>query len=507
MLKIFLVDDEIMSIDYFKSVFSSSAASRYAKVVGYSTRPMGAINDIERLVPDIVFLDITMPGMNGIELAKRILSRFSHIKIILLTAHKDFEYAQKGLQLGVFNYLIKHELSGEILEEEIKKIIEIQNREQKLSYLEKCEEFGRFINSPAKNSDNNIDGMFLKGVGCILVVVDRVIVAGELSDNTPANTTGFDEALNEYLMTQGNVGTKARHNEWFCAVNILDSFSAQEAHSTLRQHSDCIIKLAKGENIGVSCIFSNYCNTTIDLPTIYNRMREMKDRLFFVKSSVAVPIWLLQQNDNLSYTEADLNQLQNLLVQKEFSLVQQEVKNLLNQAQGSKLIREYLSTVQSIDRLISEFLVEYEVEDFPSYHDTSFASTENVAKFLEDKILSFTDTFGVQYSQELKRCIRCIHENYSDPEFSARSLEELCMISERKIRHIFSKELSESPSTYITSYRIKAAIELMKNNNCKIQTLYSAVGFSSSSYFIQVFKKHTGLPPKQYLQSRNIYPV
>ena len=57
--------------------------------------------------PDILIADIRMPGESGLELSKRLISRLPALKIILLTAYDEFEYAQSAIQIGAFEYLLK----------------------------------------------------------------------------------------------------------------------------------------------------------------------------------------------------------------------------------------------------------------------------------------------------------------------------------------------------------------------------------------------------------------
>ena len=57
--------------------------------------------------PDILFLDIQMPGMSGIELAETIVRRGYPCKIVFLTGYDDFSYAQQAIRYGVMDYLLK----------------------------------------------------------------------------------------------------------------------------------------------------------------------------------------------------------------------------------------------------------------------------------------------------------------------------------------------------------------------------------------------------------------
>lgn len=65
--------------------------------------------------PQVVITDIVMPEVNGIELATQVKQSAAETKILLLSCHRDFEYAQRGIELGASGYLLKTALNAENL--------------------------------------------------------------------------------------------------------------------------------------------------------------------------------------------------------------------------------------------------------------------------------------------------------------------------------------------------------------------------------------------------------
>lgn len=66
-----------------------------------------ALNFISTNPIDILITDIKMPIMDGLELIEKLMEHHKNIKIILLSAYAHFEYAQKAISLGAFDYLLK----------------------------------------------------------------------------------------------------------------------------------------------------------------------------------------------------------------------------------------------------------------------------------------------------------------------------------------------------------------------------------------------------------------
>lgn len=76
--------------------------------------------------------DISMPVMDGLEMAEELRKKNQGMKVVLLTSYRDFDYVKKGMSLGVSSYLLKNKLSAEILKSEIEKIMsELLNSKEK----------------------------------------------------------------------------------------------------------------------------------------------------------------------------------------------------------------------------------------------------------------------------------------------------------------------------------------------------------------------------------------
>ena len=119
MIKVLFVDDEVMAMEYLQNMISWEEEG--FSVIGHARSGKKALEIYEREKPDIVISDIKMTGMDGLELTKKLKEKNTDVVVILLSAYRDFEYAQKGFEYGVSNYLLKHELCEEKLMEDLEK--------------------------------------------------------------------------------------------------------------------------------------------------------------------------------------------------------------------------------------------------------------------------------------------------------------------------------------------------------------------------------------------------
>ena len=101
-LRALVVDDEQLAREELSYLLAQVGG---VTVVGEATNGIEAIGLIEDLTPDVVFLDVQMPGMNGFEVARQVISRQATSEIVFVTAYD--QYAIEGFQVNAVDYLLK----------------------------------------------------------------------------------------------------------------------------------------------------------------------------------------------------------------------------------------------------------------------------------------------------------------------------------------------------------------------------------------------------------------
>ena len=109
--KVLLVDDE----EEFISTLAERLALRGIQA-DTATDGESALNKIEAEIPDLVVLDVRMPGLDGLEVLKRIKIISSRIPVILLTGYGSTKEGIEGMRLGAFDYLMKPINIDELIE-------------------------------------------------------------------------------------------------------------------------------------------------------------------------------------------------------------------------------------------------------------------------------------------------------------------------------------------------------------------------------------------------------
>jgi DNA-binding NarL/FixJ family response regulator len=90
-------------------------ATEDIEVVGEAARGTEALEKTLALAPDVVVLDISMPELNGFEVARRIRKEAAHTRVLVLTMHEDEEYVLRMVRAGVSGYLVKDGAAAELV--------------------------------------------------------------------------------------------------------------------------------------------------------------------------------------------------------------------------------------------------------------------------------------------------------------------------------------------------------------------------------------------------------
>ena len=133
MYKLIIADDEKIVIDSLKYIIEKNFNN--IEIIATARSGREVIEKVDDAVPDIIFMDIRMPGINGLEAIKEIKSRHKQVVIIVLTAFDHFDFAKEAINLGVIEYLLKPVNRTKVVEV-INKAIEIVKTEKEKRRIE-----------------------------------------------------------------------------------------------------------------------------------------------------------------------------------------------------------------------------------------------------------------------------------------------------------------------------------------------------------------------------------
>ncbi|RED58184.1 response regulator transcription factor [Cohnella phaseoli] len=141
MFRVMLIDDDVPMLRYLQKMLAWEEIG--CQISGAVHSSVKALKQFDEIRPHLVITDIGLPQMDGIKLAEEFRRKQPEVRIVFLTCHEDFHYAQQAVQLKADDYLIKDELTADKLEASVKKSIRLAramaDHEVQLSYREEVE--------------------------------------------------------------------------------------------------------------------------------------------------------------------------------------------------------------------------------------------------------------------------------------------------------------------------------------------------------------------------------
>lgn len=112
MIKVLLAEDHII---VRKGLYALLKKEIDIDVIGEAGDGREAVEMVEKLRPDVVLMDISMPSLNGIEATRRIKNKFPNTKVLILTMHDSEEYIFQLLRIGASGYVVKMAAPAELI--------------------------------------------------------------------------------------------------------------------------------------------------------------------------------------------------------------------------------------------------------------------------------------------------------------------------------------------------------------------------------------------------------
>jgi DNA-binding NarL/FixJ family response regulator len=111
-LRVLLADDHPLVLDGIRAMLKGDSR---LEIVGEARDGRAALRMATELKPDVLVLDLSMPGLNGLDVTRQLLREHATCKVIALTVHEDRSYFRKLIELGAVGYVLKRSVSEDLL--------------------------------------------------------------------------------------------------------------------------------------------------------------------------------------------------------------------------------------------------------------------------------------------------------------------------------------------------------------------------------------------------------
>lgn len=457
MLKVLLVDDEERSIRHLIS--SVSWYSLGLEIVSTSSNGLEALEYIEKNHIDILITDIRMPLMDGLELSQRLRDMNKDIFIILLTGYADFDYARRGIDLGVTAYCLKP-IDVNDITETLRKITNI-------GYERMLSETDALLDIIEDGDKTHVQRAFYElGLGG-----ESVYVAASL---------GVHNIERELAATIScKVG---KHKYLYFSNENFDRLAAERIISTAKLKSG--IAMPKHP-----IAYSNLRNVVMDLMAMTFQ--------YFINGRPCLSDSLI----NTRYADDVLKHIESIREDTDkvkkyiFKLSQLDFSQCFNIRSFFRFANNLLSMINV--RNASKLFV-----DFDSYEQlaSEYTNANLVIKDIAESIKT-DSTEDVQASLGSDRFIKIINylnENF-DKNISLKTAANNLHLNASYLSSLIKSETGLTYTQYITELRINKAKELLNTTKLSLAEISESVGFNDYFYFIKKFKREVGVSPGKYI--------
>lgn len=511
MYKLILADDEKIIRDGIAKLINWDELD--IALVGLAENGQVAYEMIVDSMPDIVIIDIKMPGMNGFELIEAVKARSINTEFIILSGYEEFDFAVRAMHFEIKHYLLKP-----CTEIGITKILK-----EVINDIKKKEERRLFFDMITQSFDKAIPivkEQFLR---------DFIMTGVYSKHDYKFFMDLFNLKDKKFKLILFNIEKKCDYIDILALQNISIKVLQPEAVFLSTIIEDNVLILIKTMDLDkisglieeIRKIYYEYCENDIsvaiseegyfeNISLMYDEVKYVLKYRFYLNEGCILTKTDFQlekggdeiikaydyskvagivKTGNLDALNCVLTDFFDWIRLKKFDIdisktycmelflfvIRQDNSEFLNNHLKNIILLQEMNTLNKIQEFINT-----------TAYDIAKRNNENITR---------------KHSILVQKTIEYINKNINNSELSLSWLaKNVFFVNEDYIGKVFHKETNERFSQYVLRLRMEKAKELIESkNNYMIYEIAELTGFSGNSqYFSQVFKKYTGYSPKEY---------
>lgn len=524
MLNVVIADDEERICQLIKALVNWE--SMEMQIAGIAHNGLEALEQVEKVKPQILITDIRMPGCNGLELVERVKKSAPECEIIIISGYAHFDYAQSAIKFGVGDYLLKPVNQSELyatlrkLKERIIERWESESDRQQL--LQKSEKDIHRLQMDLMNQliEQRVGELSLQTLQeeyylkaengmfqAFWIKIDGRV--GELSES--GLSTVVDKVKG--LLT-GSLGTRCYELVICprpCACIGIMNYHKKKTEEIRRALRECLNQLEAQKDLYGAITFSGAVGCVCERPEeLEQSVREagliIKERL--VKGTGRLLDKLPQ--DNSLQAKRLLDRYTRLITYAVEVLSLEEADNaaawVLNEVEQVKNVHgfEILELAAGCGRLFLNQLELQEREQENKRFEEECDSCGSVKEVFAKLEALQRRHLGEMIRQRENDTVRPIRQakQYIQKHFNEQiTMEEVSSevgLSSAYFSVLFKKAEGEGFAKYLINLRIEEAKRLLRESNASVAEICRSVGYNDLKHFTHTFEKVTGVKPATY---------
>ncbi len=499
MYKVLLVDDEITNYQMFEKLVNWEEKRFY--IAGTAADGLEALQKYDEIKPDLIFMDIRLPLMDGLECIRHIREENKKVRIVIVSAYGDFSYAQKAIQYNVQDFLLKP-VSRLILNQLVDKMKDgldaeslLPDRSGRKELCEACLEHIVHGEEDVEREEEYLSGMNLCGV----FVADQ--------EGRPVSGSQRRNLLEQLLRKS----VLAEYEPCECSpdsgYSVIVWRKGKPEEAFVGQMQEAV------EEAGyISQVY--LCGDGFPTVRAWSRkLSDIENYGFYSRKSGKYKL----EEDPFSNEDIPSDHLEQLAAQ---AVVDGSCGQLL--ASFDRIFRQ-ASERKINPRIVKDTLLDglvrikfalkkFDQQDsfylmrnirMEQIHDMQYA--DQLKLFIEEKVRRTFDEISGNCSTPGKNLVfranAFTEMSYQDAGFSVQKVADYIGISKNYFTSQYKELTGIGFWEYVTKLRMEKAKELLVTTDEMIGTIAGMVGYESEFHFSRKYKEYTGQSPKNYRKS------
>jgi two-component system, response regulator YesN len=508
-LRIMVVDDEDIVIEAMTHIIQQHFKDVELQTA-YNARE--ALIRFDQFRPQIVMTDIKMPGISGIDLIERIRKLDSHVKIIIITAHDQFDFAKDAVRYHVEDYLLKPLSKSkmiDMLQQMIGKVREDEaNRKQELGTIE------RFYHSIAMVENNFFNSILLgrnhmKYISHYRTILEMPMTSGHFAvvDFTNYTSKFNPEELSRINHKVSKCAEVLKMDVKRCYEAIVSSpylnrvmiycegeegiqtSDAQQWIDQVFQKFGLKIRISLGGVKKIEDISESYVEAMTTIKLSDAPVARFDER----QSSVSLEDFMTGKkavynafvNRSRDFTK-DLKHFEGLYL------------NMLGTSHNSELAEAVL--VELLVNIAQTFKPKLTGEHHyltDLLHKSPTLKLNSFERIIKEWFAIHMKMAGAHYNELTYQAVKIIQKSF-EQDLTLEKTADLLNVSTPYLSKIFKEDTGMTFREYLIELRMEQSKLLLKKPDQSIRKTGEQVGYHDTNYFIRAFKKYEGVTPKDY---------
>ncbi|MCB0208398.1 MAG: response regulator [Anaerolineae bacterium] len=487
--------------------------------------------------PDIIFMDIKMPGMNGLQATAVIREEMPNTKIVMLTAYDEFTFVQEALQLGAIDYLLKPVRPAKLIEvirtaqTKLRKDAERQHvlteaRERLLAMLPIVEanlvDDLIYTQSLGEDTIRQTLQQLHKEMSIAVVMIVSIDDFDRVAKRAgPQKLLEKYSALSEVIQATVDNPAKMLFGLWQLgelAVILSTDFQWETIDAQKRLGEQIKHAIENALHTPVTISFGRRYSSISDIPISFAEARIARQ---YSKQDESGVIHIAE----ITGIAAPQGYAYPLALEKELlesiRLKQEDVSLELMNALVDNLIYNYKDTPQILYSYFGELLtlISRSVIDMGALSQmvlehshrqmTILFSSPTPAQLRIWAINSVTELLSLSASKKeeqpardvVQLAIEYIHENHHNPDLTLGEVANVVGMSQSHLAHLLKERMGMNYSKYLSSLRIRHAKKLLRTTSMTVSSIAETVGYPNATHFYRIFQRQTEMTPKTYRET------